>query len=1071
MDARDWRGPLQRARRLGGRVRRRLVTPPPAPRPAATTELPADVRLLLNSPLFDHQWYAAQVGKPRLRRVIAAKQYLENDGVPQAHPHPLFDPQYFVDLLPRELADELAQTDPFVFYLSRRLWEQPTHPSFDTAGYVRRHPGALKRPNGPIGHYVTTGAPQGLRPNDWLVADDDGRFPDLVAWIRERHAEWHQRQVRIRPWRWQFDPAGAEELRARLATNVSRGDAPTVSVIVDAGVAEEDFRATLRGLYAQSAAVQAHVIDRGVIEGLEEILATELPGATRLRAAPGAFVDAVADAVAQSTGDYVAFLTAGDVWEPGRMELLLALAEESDGGVVADVMANPLEDGKVRYSTDLPDAHTDGPHLLSRDARLILARLLVRRETLDAVGGIDRAIRAWWEYDVVVRLALRATIASVPVVGLQRLRTAYHRLRPVDRPALDPDDVPAWADVVRNRRFIDWADLATRRQDAGTVSVIIPTYDDWAMTAAAVDSVMAADEVDGVRLQCIVWDNGSSATVATQLDALAARYPELVLIHSPVNHGFALGNNLALRHAEGATVVFLNNDTTVAADWLRLLLDRLDDPDVLGVQPLLVYPTGAVQSAGVVFPATGGLPYNLLGGFPVEDARNVGALRFSALTGAALVMRYADAVALEGFDPIFHNGMEDVDLCQRLAARRSGSFRVVPDARVIHHESRSPGRYLRSGINRLVYLDRWRGVDEPRDDVAAWASCGYRILGRRAIPGGREPDRLRAIAQPTLVRAARLEVSEGSPRLRWAIKIAAPAGPEAEVWGDTHFARALARALRELDQEVVIDHRGEFARTTSSHDDVALALRGLARYYPVSEQVNIGWVISHPEAVGHQEAASFDRMLAASTSWAAERSQRWGIRIDALLQATDPELFNPARARPDTGHPVLFVGASRNIDRPIVRHSVEAGLPLSVYGHGWSGLIPKRFIKGEHFPNAELGAAYRAAGVVLNDHWEDMREAGFLSNRLFDAVASGARVVTDDVAGLRSVFGPSVQVYRTPEDLTRLSSLPDPASVFGDDDAILEEAARIHREHSFAARARQLLDIAIEERKRRGFDA
>ena len=33
--------------------------------------------------------------------------------------------------------------------------------------------------------------------------------------------------------------------------------------------------------------------------------------------------------------------------------------------------------------------------------------------------------------------------------------------------------------------------------------------------------------------------------------------------------------------------------------------------------------------------------------------------------------------------------------------------------------------------------------------------------------------------------------------------------------------------------------------------------------------------------------------------------------------------------------------------------------------------------------------------MVLNDHWEDMRAEGFLSNRLFDAVASGARVVTD----------------------------------------------------------------------------
>ena len=46
-----------------------------------------------------------------------------------------------------------------------------------------------------------------------------------------------------------------------------------------------------------------------------------------------------------------------------------------------------------------------------------------------------------------------------------------------------------------------------------------------------------------------------------------------------------------------------------------------------------------------------------------------------------------------------------------------------------------------------------------------------------------------------------------------------------------------------------------------------------------------------------------------------------------------------------------------------------------------------------------------------------MRADGFVSNRLFDAVASGARVVTDPVDGLAELFGPSVQGYETPDDL------------------------------------------------------
>jgi spore maturation protein CgeB len=164
---------------------------------------------------------------------------------------------------------------------------------------------------------------------------------------------------------------------------------------------------------------------------------------------------------------------------------------------------------------------------------------------------------------------------------------------------------------------------------------------------------------------------------------------------------------------------------------------------------------------------------------------------------------------------------------------------------------------------------------------------------------------------------------------------------------------------------------------------------------------------------------------------------------------------------------VLFVGSSRHQLRPLVRDAVAAGLPLSVFGRQWEGLVPAEHVKGEYLPHTELGVAYRSAGVVLNDHWDDMRAEGFLSNRLFDAVASGARVVTDDVAGLRDVFGQTVQVAHDAEDLGRLAGAEDLDATFGGDDVRREWAARIHRDHSFDARARTLLDLVLELRAAR----
>jgi spore maturation protein CgeB len=156
---------------------------------------------------------------------------------------------------------------------------------------------------------------------------------------------------------------------------------------------------------------------------------------------------------------------------------------------------------------------------------------------------------------------------------------------------------------------------------------------------------------------------------------------------------------------------------------------------------------------------------------------------------------------------------------------------------------------------------------------------------------------------------------------------------------------------------------------------------------------------------------------------------------------------------------VLFVGSTRGQVRPIVRDAVEAGIPLSVYGVGWDGLLPEGSLRGDFMPNEQLPGAYASAGAVLNDHWPEMAAEGFLSNRLFDAVAAGANVISDDAVGLSEVFGESVRTYRTPADLVELLSSAPKA------EARRRAAERIAAEHSFDARARVLVQRAEELRR------
>jgi len=723
--------------------------------------------------------------------------------------------------------------------------------------------------------------------------------------------------------------------------------------------------------------------------------------------------------LAEATGTYVAFLDAGDSWVPDRLERLVVLGQDA----VADLLEGERGTGeKVVFGSPAPDVEP--------------VRLLLRREL--ALRG-DPSAGTSWPLDLFLRTAQE--VALVDEVGVRR---RFPDRRRAVRPA--PGD---HRNAVLSRHLVDWAAVGARPDVVGLTSVLVPTYDDAELTTACVESVLAA----GGDVEVVVWDNGSGHEVAQRLDALAA-HDRVRVEHAGTNHGFALGNNLALAHATGDVVVFLNNDTTVPAGWLAPLRRALADDRVLGVQPLLLYPSGSVQSAGIAFPTTGGLPHAFLQGFPVEDAAGVDDLELRALTGAALALRRADAVALRGFDPIYTNGMEDVDLCHRLAELRAGHFRVVTEAPVVHHESRTPGRYDKHLANRTVYLDRWQWVVEPRDDAALWGSRGLTVVGHdvgRSRHG--EQPRLR-VPQPLLVRER--------TTLRWAIKHAAPAGAGGDRWGDTHFAAALARALRAVGQEVVVDRRPEWDRASGRHDDVVLVLRGLVRHDPSPTSTSLLWVISHPGDVTPQEASGYDRVLAASTTWTIG-----DVPVTPLLQATDPERFHPDAGTPGTGDDVLFVGNSRRVLRPVVRDALAAHLPLAVYGDLWSGLVPDEVVRGRSVPNDALAAAYGSAGVVLNDHHDAMRAEGFVSNRLFDAVASGARVISDPVDGLAELFGPVVQPYADVDDLRRLATLPDPDAVFGDPAARRATADRIRAEHSFGARAARLVEVALEARAAR----
>ncbi|WP_336647850.1 glycosyltransferase [Microbacterium sp. MMO-10] len=293
------------------------------------------------------------------------------------------------------------------------------------------------------------------------------------------------------------------------------------------------------------------------------------------------------------------------------------------------------------------------------------------------------------------------------------------------------------------------------------------------------------------------------------------------------------------------------------------------------------------------------------------------------------------------------------------------------------------------------------------------------------------------------------------PRLRWAIKTGAPAGPRGESWGETHFARSLAAALERLGQYAAVDARPALARATGDLDDVVLSLRGPHELALPPAAHRLLWIISHPDEVTAEEVRDADTVYAASAPWARRATERFGVAVRPLLQCTDAHRFRPQGLQRTAD--LVFVGTARGIARPSVVEPVRAGRPVRVYGPDWRGYIPGSAIAATHIANDRLPAVYEAAGAVLNDHWPAMQREGFVSNRLFDVVAAGGRAISDEVDGIAELFGSAVRTYADVPALLELTAAPLDTH-FGTDAEIAERSERIRAEHSFDARARTLLD-------------
>ncbi|MEA2547989.1 MAG: hypothetical protein QOE42_587 [Chloroflexota bacterium] len=345
------------------------------------------------------------------------------------------------------------------------------------------------------------------------------------------------------------------------------------------------------------------------------------------------------------------------------------------------------------------------------------------------------------------------------------------------------------------------------------------------------------------------------------------------------------------------------------------------------------------------------------------------------------------------------------------------------------------------------HLRRWRRVIDAR------------ILRRPAAPDARLPEG--TSSKPIIAGGPRERVAAVAVATDTGLKVALHIGPEtwadAARWGDTAYAEGLGAALRRLGCEVTIHVRADADSPAARTADGAVHIVGLDAPDIHPGQPTVLWLISHPDRISARIADRYDSVLVASETFAADLRARVHVPVEVLHQAADTSRFYPDPTGP--AHELLFVGNSRNARRPILDALSATRHDLAVYGGGWRpDLIDPARVRGDWIPNEELRRYYSSAKIVLCDHWEDMRDEGFVANRVFDALACGAFVVSDHVLGIEDLFDGSVATFERPEDVPALVD-----ELLGRDDERRARAERgrqvVLERHTLDHRARTIVDV------------
>ena len=238
-------------------------------------------------------------------------------------------------------------------------------------------------------------------------------------------------------------------------------------------------------------------------------------------------------------------------------------------------------------------------------------------------------------------------------------------------------------------------------QNRPLVSIISINYNE---KEATMDLLSSIRELNYEPVEVIIIDNASRIDPT---EDITTNFPEVKLIKSDENLGFAGGNNLGIEQAKGEYLLFVNNDAVLSPDAIEPLLKTFEEfPDAGAVSPKFHYynQPNIIEYAGYS-PISSITGRNITIGANEEDNgqyNQEGVTHYTHGGGMMVPKKVVDEVGVMPEEYFLY--YEEFDWCERM---KDAGYKIYyqPKALVRHKVSVSVGK---NSTVKTYYLNRNR---------------------------------------------------------------------------------------------------------------------------------------------------------------------------------------------------------------------------------------------------------------------------------------------------------------------------------------------------------------------------